>query len=214
MARGTSTGTLSRSDEELMNLVQSADDCDAFACLFDRYVRSAFRVARSICASPTRAEDIVQEGFLAVWRDRARFDSERGSFRAWAMTIVRGAAFDAVRYDGAVKRPRLAAEQPPAAPSRALSPEDQTIVNDEARALRTSLAELPEAQAEVISLAFFGELSHTEIAQQLDLPPGTVKGRMRLGLEKLRSSPAAGGHADLGVFAGEGANESAPSLGG
>ena len=104
------------------------------------------------------------------------------------MTIVRYAAIDVVRHDTAEKRPRLVEEGMEAADSRGLSPEEQVVAESEAEAVRTSLAQLPEAQAEVISLAFFGELSHSEIAQELDLPPGTVKGRMRLGLEKLRRS--------------------------
>jgi RNA polymerase sigma-70 factor, ECF subfamily len=177
----------SLSDQELMRLVQRSDDRKAFACLYDRHAPQAFRVARSICTRPVRAEEAVQEGFLAIWRGRARYDSCQGSFAAWAMTILRCAAVDAVRYDGADKRPRLTAEQSQPVDAGAPSPEDQAIAGHETDALQGALAELPTAQAEVIRLAFFGELSHSEIAQQLDLPAGTVKGRMRLGLNKLRS---------------------------
>lgn len=179
----------SLSDQELMRLVQRSDDRKAFACLYDRYASKAFHVARSVCADPARAEEAVQEGFLSVWRSRERFDSrvEGGSFGAWSMTIVRRAAIDAVRHDTAEKRPRLSAEQTQPVDAHTSSPEDQAIVRHESDILRATLAELPEAQAAVIRLAFFGELSHSEIAHQLDLPPGTVKGRMRLGLEKLRT---------------------------
>ena len=104
------------------------------------------------------------------------------------MTIVRYAALDAVRYDRADKRPRLMPEQSQPVDARIPSPEDQAIVRHESDTLFATLADLPEAQAEVIQLAFFGELSHSEIAKQLDLPPGTVKGRMRLGLERLRKN--------------------------
>ena len=187
MATGVGTATLS--DEDLMHLVQRADDRDAFACLYDRYAQRAFCVARSVCTNPSRAEEAVQDGFLSIWRGRARFDPglDGASFGGWSMTIVRCAALDALRYDTADKRPRLSAEQPQPIDPRTPSPEDQAIDRDDSDALRSTLAELPEAQAEVINLAFFGELSHSEIAQHLDLPAGTVKGRMRLGLEKLRS---------------------------
>ena len=187
MATGASTATLS--DEDLMHLVQSKDDRQAFAGLYDRYAQRAFGVARSICTTPARAEEAVQEGFLSIWRGRARFNPSLGggSFKAWSMTIVRCAAIDAVRYDTADSRPKLSAGQAERVDPSAPSPEDQAIVRHEAEALRATLAELPEAQAEVIGLAFFGELSHSEIAKHLDLPAGTVKGRMRLGLEKLRS---------------------------
>ena len=189
MATGTKPAA-GLSDQELMRLVQRSDDREAFACLYDRYASQAFRIARSICPRPVRAEEAVQEGFLSIWRSRARFSStsEADSFGAWSMTLVRRAAIDGVRYDLAEKRPRLTQEQPQAVDPRTPSPEHEAIVRHEADALRSTLAELPEAQAEVIRLAFFGELSHSEIAQQLDLPAGTVKGRMRLGLEKLRKS--------------------------
>jgi RNA polymerase sigma-70 factor, ECF subfamily len=101
------------------------------------------------------------------------------------MIIIRRAAIDAMRHDRS--RPRLTAERGETGDPGAPSPEGQAIARETGDGLRATLDRLPEAQAEVIQLAFFGELSHREIARQLDLPPGTVKGRMRLGLEKLRS---------------------------
>ena len=188
MATGTKPAA-GLSDQELMRLVQRADDQEAFACLYDRYAPRAFRVARSVCASSAQAEDAVQEGFLSIWRGRARFDTNRAdSFGAWSMTIVRYAAIDALRYEKADKRPRLTAEQSQPVDGGSQSPEAQAIVCQEADAIRAKLARLPEKQAEVIQLGFYGELSHSEIAKQLDLPPGTVKGRMRLGLERLRKN--------------------------
>ena len=189
MATGTKPAA-GLSDQELMRLVQRSDDREAFACLYDRYASRAFRIARSICPRPVRAEEAVQEGFLSIWRSRMSFNSTfaGASFGAWSMTIVRYAALDAVRYDRADKRPRLMPEQSQPVDARIPSPEDQAIVRHESDTLFATLADLPEAQAEVIQLAFFGELSHSEIAKQLDLPPGTVKGRMRLGLERLRKN--------------------------
>ena len=173
------------SDEALMARVQNGDT-DAFAELYDRHAVRAFRVARAICQDSGRAEDAVQEGFLAIWSSRAHFRPENGSFKAWSMSIVRNRAIDS--YRAAATRPPLQpfetqAEKPDA---KSKSVQDQVLARGETDAMLLSLRELPAAQAEVIALAFFGELSHTEIAAQLDLPSGTVKGRMRLGLEKLR----------------------------
>lgn len=138
-------------------------DTDAFAELYDRHAVRAFRVARALCPDAGRVEDAVHEGFLAIWAGRAHFCPENGSFRAWSMRIVKNRAIDSCRAAA-----------------------DQTLPRSETDAMLLSLRELPAAQAEVIALAFFGELSHSEIAAMLDLPSGTVKGRMRLGLEKLR----------------------------
>ena len=150
-----------QSDEALMLRAQ-ADDTDAFAALYDRHAEGAFRVARAICRDSSRAEDAVREGFLAIWRGRADYRPDAGSFRAWSMRIVKDMAIDSAQQ---------------AAEGAAESEREELIA---------LLQRLPEAQAEVIVLAFYGGLSHAEIAAQLDLPAGTVKGRMRLGLEKLR----------------------------
>ena len=107
--------------------------------------------------------------------------------QAWAMTIIRHRAVDAIRSDAAAARPQStdATEGLPEKASASL--EHEAIARSEGHALRASLKQLPDAQAEVLTLAFFGELTHAEIAAQLALPEGTIKGRMRLGLKKLRS---------------------------
>jgi RNA polymerase sigma-70 factor, ECF subfamily len=178
-----------RTDEDLMARAQ-ADDTEAFAQLYDRHASRAFRVARAVCSDPGRAEDAVQEGFLAIWRNRASFRPHTGTFQAWSMKIVRNRAIDSSRR--LASRPPLQKadreeERPPDAGASPISPQDAVLARSERKALLDSLRRLPEAQAEVIVLAFYGELSHSEIAAQLNLPAGTVKGRMRLGLEKLRT---------------------------
>ena len=179
----------SATDEELMRRVQGTEDVEAFGWLYDRHAARAYRVARSVCRDTHRAEEGVQEGFLGVWRSRATFRANgNGSFQAWSMRVVRNAAIDALRRERPISPHGLGEQGADGSGNGADSPEDQVVARSEAEALRDSLAQLPDAQAEVIGLAFFGELSHTEIAQQLELPPGTVKGRMRLGLEKLRRS--------------------------
>jgi RNA polymerase sigma-70 factor (ECF subfamily) len=185
-----------QSDATLMVRVQ-ADDGDAFAELYDRHSARAFRVARAVCREAGHAEDAVQEGFLAIWRSRATYREGVSSFQAWAMMIVRNRAIDSTRR--AAARPQLETAEGVAgrtqADEGAISAQDVVDAHSERDALLASLRLLPDPQAEVIVLAFYGELSHSEIATQLDLPPGTVKGRMRLGLEKLRremSTPDAG----------------------
>ena len=173
------------SDEALMRRVQD-DDSEAFGQLYDRHSANGFNVALSVCRSTHLAEEALQEGFLSIWRGRATFSSERcRSFQAWAMTTIRNRAID--QHRSRSTRPAqnsVAVETLPAASSR--SALDEAMERGDHKALEDHLGRLPEAQAEVIALAYFGGMSHSEIAEELDLPPGTVKGRMRLGLEKLR----------------------------
>ena len=172
-------------DAGLMRRVQ-ADDVEAFERLYDRHATRAYRVALSTCGDAHRAEEAVQDAFLKIWRARATFRSQLSSFQAWSMIAVRSAAIDVLRYEGAGKRPRLAEHDPDVVDPQSEPLVDSLVRDDQAAAVRRTLQELPAAQSEVIALAFFGELSHAEIAERLALPPGTVKGRMRLGLEKLR----------------------------
>jgi RNA polymerase sigma-70 factor (ECF subfamily) len=185
---GSAASTITPSDEELMDRVRRTDDCDAFGRLYDRHASAAFGFVRSLGANSARSEEIVQEGFISIWRGRKRFSPEAGTFKSWWMTIVRHCAYDAFRADTAQKRPQPSHGESQTAPSPLPSPEAQAIRHDETELLHSALTQLPDAQAEVIALAFYGELSHSEISQRLNLPTGTVKGRMRLGLEKLRGS--------------------------
>ena len=179
------------SDEALMRRVQ-ANEPEAFGHLYDRHCARAFRVARSVCHDIGRAEEVVQDGFLLIWRSRASYQPDAGSFQTWAMTIFRNRAIDSVRRDAAARRPRLTASDYDDADPDSPSMPDSTIARTEGDGLRSLLRHLPHAQAEVIALAYFGELTHAEIAQRLSLPEGTVKGRLRLGLEKLRAEMTVG----------------------
>lgn len=169
-------------DAALMVRVQ-ADDCDAFGMLYDRFAIRAYGVARAVCADDSRAEDIVREAFLSVWRGRASYRPEDGSLVGWVMGIVQQRAIDALRSGN--RRPadghiddRLAAPG---------STQDTVVEREQAARLGSTLARLPAAQRDVIILAYFGNLSTSEIARDLSLPVGTVNGRMRLGLSKLRA---------------------------
>ena len=174
------------SDGELM-AETSEGSALAFSELYDRYSDRAYRLALSVCRDEGRAQDAVQDAFLSIWRNRSSYREERGTVAAWLMTAVRYRAIDVIRR-AEHRTTRCFTnghfEQQPA-------PEDvceETLTREEARRLRTSMALLPDAQQEVITLAFYGQLTHTEIAAHLGLPEGTVKGRMRLGMQKLRAS--------------------------
>ncbi len=175
---------LALSDEDLMSRIQ-AHDIRAFEELYDRYSAKVFGLARLMCGSSQRAEDALQEGFLAVWTSRASFDPARGSPRAWLLTVIRNRCIDVIRRDrrnDGLRESEGKLEYFPAPGSVAEDAEE----HEEANRVRATLLGLPAAQREVIALAYFGGLSHTEIATRLQLPAGTVKGRIRLGLQKVR----------------------------
>ena len=174
-------------DEELMELV-GAGEVRAFEVVFDRHAGPAYSLAYRMCGSRALAEDIVQEAFLSLWRSGTGYDRSRGSVRSWVLSAVHNRAVDALRRKGA-KSGRDVSDEGIAERLRAPDSTDvQVEERDQARRVRGALGTLPDDQRQVIELAYFGGLSHTQIAEMLDLPPGTVKGRMRLGLSKMRSS--------------------------
>ena len=177
-------------DHELIRRSQ-ANDVEAFEQLYDRYGALAYRVARSVCRDPHRAEEAVQDGFLAIWRSRSRYNPELGTVKAWSISVVRHRAIDLNRREASSRRSVLADADRAVTLPPSSSAEDHALARSDADDLRASLERLPDAQAEVIALAFYGQLTHAEIGQRLSLPAGTVKGRMRLGLEKLRKQMSA-----------------------
>ena len=168
-------------------------DPQAFEVFYDRHGGAAFSLAYRIVGDRSSAEDVAQEAFLSIWRSGARYDRTRGGVRAWTLGIVRNRAIDALRRN-AGKAPKLAYDDDAVLESRPSEEytDDQALQRDEARQVRGALRELPEDQAKVIQLAFFGGFSHSEIAGMLGMPLGTVKGRMRLGMEKIRAQLAEG----------------------
>jgi RNA polymerase sigma-70 factor (ECF subfamily) len=160
----------------------------AFEAIFDRHSTVAFSLAYRMCGRSAMAEDIVQEAFLSLWRSGARYDRERGSVRSWVLRAVHNRAIDAFRREAV--RPTVDVEHDDLAERLASSErtEHQVEKRDEARRIRSALGDLPDEQRHVIELAYYGGFTHSQIAEMLQLPAGTVKGRMRLGLSKLRLS--------------------------
>jgi RNA polymerase sigma-70 factor (ECF subfamily) len=168
-----------------MRRVESGN-ADAFEELYHRFSGRAYRVAWAVCRDDGRAEEAVQEAFASIWRNTAPFDASRGELSAWLLSLVRYRAIDVARDDGRHARNRADEEKIDRHSAPAVMADD-VLAREGASQLNALLGRLPDAQAEVITLAFYGQLSHSEIAAQLKLPPGTVKGRMRLGLQRLRT---------------------------
>lgn len=173
-----------RDDRRLIERI-AAGNADALGDLYDRYCARAYRVARSVCRDDGRAEDAVQEAFLSVWRTSGAYRPQMGTVAAWLLSVVRNRAIDLSRRNGRHADRRTGADLLDAKPA-AIDVAAEAVASADAPRLRALLEQIPEAQREVIVLAFYGHLTHLEIADHLDLPPGTVKGRMRLGLQKLR----------------------------
>jgi RNA polymerase sigma-70 factor (ECF subfamily) len=158
----------------------------AFEVIYERHCGAAFSLAYRMCGKRSIAEEVVQESFLSLWRSGARYDQTRGSVRTWTLGIVHNRAIDALRR-GIVHDRRRASDE--GIEERFEAPENTELEvsrRDESREIRAALSELPQEQSQVIELAYFGGFTHTEIAAMLKAPIGTVKGRMRLGLAKMR----------------------------
>lgn len=156
----------------------------AFAVLYDRYSARAFRVVRAVCRDEDRAQDALQETFLSIWNSRATY-VDRGNVAPWVLRVARNRAVDVERRNGRHARHRAGAGLEDTLSCR-VDVCEGVIAQARVRDLLSALDHLPEPQREVLVLAFHGQLTHAEIAECLDVPLGTVKGRIRLGLGHLR----------------------------
>lgn len=165
----------------------------AFEVVFDRHGGPAYSLAYRMCGSQSRAEDVVQEAFLSLWRTGARYDRARGSVRSWILGAVHNRAIDAFRRQTSRESQDVGDEHLDEHLAAEEHTEAEVERRDDAHRVRSALGQLPGEQRRVIELAYFGGFSHSEIAEMLSLPAGTVKGRMRLGLSKLRVALGAEG---------------------
>jgi RNA polymerase sigma-70 factor, ECF subfamily len=171
-------------DEDLISLVEAAD-AEAFATLYDRHSRAAFSLAYRMMGERQAAEDLAQDAFLKVWRNASSYRAERGSVRTWILSIVHNRGIDQIRSQASRRRTqdKIEASAPRSQPSEAFA---ETWRNSQRDQVREALNTLPPEQLTILELAYFSGYTHVEISDLLRLPLGTVKGRMRLGLKKIR----------------------------
>ncbi|HEY5628283.1 MAG TPA: sigma-70 family RNA polymerase sigma factor [Candidatus Limnocylindrales bacterium] len=193
------------SDEALLARVAGHRDADALTALYDRHNGIAYGMALRVTGSVPIAEDVLQDAFLGAWRQASSFDPARGSGRSWLLSIVHHRAVDAVRR----RRPvdPLPDSEEGASPATLVAPDiwPEVAGRLDAEAVRRALGTLSLPQREAIELAYWGGLTQTEIAERTGLPLGTVKGRMRLGLQALgralRTDGGTAGPGDAGASA-------------
>ena len=167
-------------------LVQRVDggDTDALRLLYDRYGGIVFGMSFRVLGDRQAAEECTQDVFVSVWRTARTYEPERARVSTWLLTIARNRAIDATRRRAA--RPVDPHEEIWSG-DEAADTAELVAGADEAIRVAAAMAELPDAQREALSLAYFDGLSHTEIAERLQVPVGTVKGRIRLALDRLRA---------------------------
>jgi RNA polymerase sigma-70 factor (ECF subfamily) len=172
-------------DAELVARVGTGDQA-ALAALYDRYSRPSYALARRILGDESLAEDVVQEVFLAVWRDPSRFDPSRGAFATWLLSATHHKAVDAVRREENHRKRRASTEVLETTVSDAPSVDDEAWIGVRRDRVRSALAALPAAQREALGLAYLGGYTQREIAGLTGIPLGTVKTRMLAGMRRLR----------------------------
>jgi RNA polymerase sigma-70 factor (ECF subfamily) len=197
--RGTqataSKNSIDSTDEELMERIQARDE-DALEILMLRYQAMLRSVIGRMISNDQDVSDVLEEVFLGVWNQASNFDTRKGKVVGWIITMARRRAIDRVRrcqaYDRAEKRFRLSTET--GSSNLALDDVEEHAANaDCAGIFHKLLGALPEAQREVVKLAFYRGLSQREIARETGIPLGTIKTRLELGVKKLRTAVCAMG---------------------
>ena len=174
------------SDEQVLEAVGRGDD-DALGVLYDRFGRTAYRLAFRILRDSALAEDAVQEAFLAVWRSADAYKRERAKPSTWILTVVHRRAVDLVRREQSRRgEPLEVAPEPVSGPA-----DEDAVLRDRRAAVQAALTELPGEQRQALELAYYGGLTQSELAERLGVPLGTVKSRMFAGLGRLRELLAA-----------------------
>jgi RNA polymerase sigma-70 factor, ECF subfamily len=185
-AHGGPGSDADRTDRETMERLANGD-LGALDLLYENYGAMSYSIAYRITGERTAAEDVVQEAFLGAWRNAAGYAATRGTVRAWLLSIVHHRAIDAIR------RRRQTSELPETdghLPASLTMPDTWATVAEglDRASVEAALRRISDVQREAIELAYFGGLTQTEIAARTGVPLGTVKGRMRLGLEGLRAA--------------------------
>ncbi len=187
-------------DAELMARVRQRDP-NALRALYDRHSSMVYGLGLRILRDATEAEDLTQDVFLHLWRRAELYDGERGVFLGWLVSLVRNRAIDRIRArrTHAKKADAYEAERQGDVAPRQQDPNETAYVAELRHAVARALGVLPEPQRSALELAYFGGLSHSEIAEKLEAPLGTVKARIRQGMIRLRD--LLGEFADPGMHA-------------
>jgi RNA polymerase sigma-70 factor (ECF subfamily) len=196
-SRGTAGSDADRTDRAWMDRL-AGGDLGALDRLYEQYGAMAFSIAYRITGDRSAAEDVVQDAFLGAWRNAGRYADARGSVRTWLLSIVHHRAIDAVRR----RRPTVELPDSETGLPDTLTLPDawgEVELRLDRAAVQVAMTGISEVQREAIELAYFGGLTQTEIAERTGVPLGTVKGRLRLGLQGLRAAlflGSAGGGSD------------------
>jgi RNA polymerase sigma-70 factor (ECF subfamily) len=184
VVRGRRRQHLLLADENLISFVGKGD-AEAFTTLYDRHSHAAFSLAYRVMGERQAAEDLVQDTFLKLWRSATSYRPERGSVRTWLLSIVRNRGIDQIRSQASRRRTQetFEASAPRSQPSEAFA---ETLRNSQRNQVREALDTLPPEQLKILELAYFSGYTHVLISELVDVPLGTMKRRMRLGLKKMR----------------------------
>ena len=196
-----STGSGRQADAALVERLVAGDGT-ALEAIYDRYGRPAFSLARRIIGDQVLAEDVVQEVFLALWRDPSAFHPDRGAFSSWLLAMTHHKAVDAVRREEALRRRRsMAADEDETllGTASATDVEDQVVAGLRGEGVREALRNLPDVQREALTLAYFGGFTQREVAALTGAPLGTVKTRMLAGMRRLRVALGGAVNSELGL---------------
>lgn len=175
-------------DAHLADRIRSGDR-DALGDLYDKYSSSALAVALRVVGGRDEAEDVVHDAFVAVWRKIDRFDAERGTLRAWLMTVVRNRAIDRVRG----RRSAMDLDDADARSLLRTGPNptwEQALLRASAAEIHAAMGSLPDVQRRAVELAYFEGHTYRQVAELTGVPAGTANSRLRLALDKLRGTLA------------------------
>ena len=161
-------------------------DVQAFEAIYDRYSTQVFGLAMRVTGRQSAAEEATQDAFLSLWRTAERYDTDRGTLRTWLLSMVRNRSIDWLRREARHDREHEIDDALVGRLEAADRTEEQATTHEESRQTRQLLTILPTEQRQVIELAYFKGLTQTEIAAKVGIPLGTVKGRQRLALTKMR----------------------------
>ena len=175
-------------DEQLISAICKGQE-SAIEVLYERYHRYAYSLAYRILRDPVASEDIVQDAFLSIWRKASSYQAQNGSVQSWIQAIVRHRTIDKIRASAhrEYQWTPLQADNEQDPPGEQPDVWEQAWQSEQHRIILEVMVQIPSEQRMVIELAYFGGLTHAEISEQCHIPLGTVKGRMRLGLQKMKS---------------------------